>query len=121
MSMNGEQPRSDAFDLIKQAIAEKNLVSAIYHEKRRELCPHVLGWKADREHALFFQVGGESAKGLAITGSWRCLSLDELSELDIIEGEFRTGPGYYDNPQKCVDKIEAQIPPLKVVAKRSAT
>jgi hypothetical protein len=113
---------SEAFELIKRAIAEKKLMSAVYHDKRRELCPHVLGWKAEREHALFFQVGGESAKGLAIAGSWRCLNLDELSEVELLlDGEFRTGPGYYDNPQKCVDKIEAQIPQLRVVAKRSAS
>lgn len=119
--MDLEQSRSEAFELIKFAIAEKKLMSAVYHGKQRELCPHVLGWKAEREHALFFQVGGDSAKGLTSTGSWRCLNLDELSDVEISEGEFRTGPGYYDNPQKCVDKIEAQIPPLKVVAKRSAS
>jgi hypothetical protein len=119
MCMNSEQTRSDAFELIKEAIAEKKLISAVYHERRRDLCPHVLGWKSDREHALFFQVGGESAKGLAIAGSWRCLNLDELSEVQIIKGEFRSGPGYYDSPQKCVDKIEAQIPPLKIVSKRA--
>lgn len=107
-----------AFELIRQAIAERKLISAVYHAKSRELCPHVLGWKAEREHALFFQVGGDSAKGLATTGSWRCLNLDELSEVELHHGEFLTGPGYYDNPQKCVDRIEAQIPPLKLVAKR---
>ena len=121
MTMNEKPLRSDAFELVKQATAERKLISAVYHGKQRELCPHVLGWKAEREHALFFQVGGESEKGLASDGSWRCLNLDELSEVAVHEGEFRTGPGYYDNPQKCVGKIEAQIPPLKVVAKRSAS
>lgn len=119
ISMKDEKPRSDAFELIKQAIADKKLISAVYHDRLRDLCPHVLGWKADREHALFFQIGGDSSKGLATDGAWRCLNLDELSEVEIRDGEFRTGPGYYDNPQKCVDKIEAQISPLKVVAKRS--
>jgi hypothetical protein len=109
---------SSTFELIKQAILEKKLISAVYHERQRDLCPHVLGWKAEHEHALFFQVGGESAKGIESGGSWRCLNLDELSEVEIREGEFRTGPGYYDNPQKCVDTIEVQIPRLKLVAKR---
>jgi hypothetical protein len=118
--MSDRPLHSDAFELIKRAIVEKKVISAAYHERRRELCPHVLGWKAEREHALFFQVGGDSAKGLAAVGSWRCLNLDELSDVEIYEGEFRTGPGYYDNPQKCVDNIEAQIPPLRVVAKRTS-
>jgi hypothetical protein len=118
--MKDKAPRTITFELIKQAIAEKKLISAFYHGLRRELCPHVLGWKADREHALFFQVAGDSAKGLASPGSWRCLNLDELTAVEMHEGEFITGPSYYDNPQKCVDEIEAQIPRLKVVAKRSA-
>ena len=117
--MSDETSRSDAFELVKRAITEKKLISAVYHDRRRDLCPHVLGWKADREHALFFQVGGDSAKGLAVAGSWRCLNLDELSEVEIQDGEFLTGPGYYDNPQTCVDKIETQIPRLRVIAKRN--
>jgi hypothetical protein len=120
MNMDNMASRSDIFEMIKQAIIEKKLVSAVYHERPRDLCPHVLGWKADREHALFFQVGGDSAKGLASDGAWRCLNLDELSEVEIYEGEFRTGPGYYDNPQKCVDKIESQIPLFRVVARRTS-
>jgi hypothetical protein len=118
MNMNDTIRRTEAFELVKQAIAEKKLISAVYHGKKRELCAHVLGWKVDREHALFFQVGGDSVKGIATTGSWRCLNLDELSEVELHDGEFLTGPGYYDNPQKCVDRIEAQIPSLKLVAKR---
>jgi len=50
-------------------------------------------------------------------GAWRSVNLSELSEVAIHDGEWRTGPGYYDNPQSCVDKIEVQIPPLKLVAK----
>lgn len=115
--MSDEKQRSDAFELLKQAIIEQKCISAVYHGRRRDLCPHVLGWKGDREHVLFLQVGGESEKGIASTGSWRCLNLDELSEVEMSDSEFRTGPGYYDNPQKCVDKIEAQIPRLCVVAK----
>ncbi len=119
--MRDKTQSSEHFELIKQAIADRKLISAVYHERRRELCPHVLGWKAEREHALFFQVGGDSAKGLAFDGSWRCLNLDELTQVEIRDGEFRTGPGYYDSLQNCVDKIEAQIPRLKVVAKRTAS
>jgi uncharacterized protein len=108
---------SSTFELIKQALLERKLVSAAYKGHRREMCPHVLGWKGDREHALFFQVGGESSKPLPPEGAWRCVDLDELLEVEVHDGEFRTGSNYYDNPQRCVEKIEAQIPPLKLVAK----
>ena len=85
-------------------------MSAVYYGFQREMCPHVLGWKTGREHALFFQVGGEGSKGLPPGGAWRCLDLSELSEVSIHEGRWRTGPGYYDNPQSCVDEIDVRIP-----------
>ena len=84
--MDEKTSRSEAFEVIKLAIAEKKLISAVYHDKQREMCPHVLGWKSEREHALFFQIGGDSVKGLSSIGSWRCLSLDELSEIEIVDG-----------------------------------
>jgi uncharacterized protein len=106
-----------AFALIRQAIFQKKLISAVYLGLRREMCPHVLGWKSGKEHALFFQVGGESRKGLSPEGAWRCLDIGELSDVSVYDGVWRTGPGYYENPQSCVDKVEVQIPPLKLVAK----
>ena len=109
--------QSSTFALIKQALLERRLVSAVYKGYRREMCPHVLGWKANREHALFFQIAGESSQGLPRAGGWRCLDLAELSDVEAYRGDFVTGPGYYDNPQRCVEKIEAQIPPLSLVAK----
>ncbi len=114
-----EAPTS-TFARIKQALLERKLVSATYKGYRREMCPHVIGWKAGREHALFFQVAGDSSKKLPPEGAWRCLDISELAEVEVYRGEFRTGPGYYDNPQRCVDKIEAQIPPLKLVAKQGS-
>ena len=78
---------------VKHALLERKLVSAVYHGFQREMCPHVLGWKEGREHALFFQVGGDSSQGLPLAGAWRCLDLSELSEVSIHEGRWRTGPG----------------------------
>ena len=98
------------FAQTKHALLERQLVSAMYHGFRREMCPHVLGWKDGREHALFFQVGGDSSKGLPLAGAWRCLDLSELSDVSIHAGGWRTGPGYYDNPQSCVDEIDVRIP-----------
>lgn len=98
------------FAQVKHALLERKLVSAVYHGFQREMCPHVLGWKEGREHALFFQVGGDSSQGLPLAGAWRCLDLSELSEVSIHEGRWRTGPGYYDNPQSCVDEIDVRIP-----------
>ena len=39
---------SDNFGLIKEAIQERRHVVATYNGFRREMCPHVLGWKSGR-------------------------------------------------------------------------
>ena len=40
------------YELIKDAILNKRQVFAIYKGYRREMCPHTLGWKGNkqREH-----------------------------------------------------------------------
>jgi hypothetical protein len=101
---------SSTYSLVRQALLERKLVSAIYRELLREMCPHVLGWKAGKEHCLFFQFAGDSKKGLSPEGAWRCLDLDLLSELAIYAGHWRTGPGYHEKRQSCVDEVDVEIP-----------
>jgi hypothetical protein len=98
------------FAQVKNALLQRKLVYAVYRGFQREMCPHVLGWKAGKEHPLFFQVGGSSSKGLRLGGAWRCLNLPELSDVSIQDGPWRTGAGYYDNPQGYVDEIDVRIP-----------
>jgi len=104
-----ERVYSVTFGLVRHALLERKRVSAVYDGLRREMCPHVLGWKNDREHALFFQFAGGSRQGLPPGGAWRCLDLCELSDVSIYDGSWRTGPGYYENPQSCVDEVETRI------------
>jgi hypothetical protein len=102
---------SSIYALVKQALLERKIVSAVYDTYLREMCPHVLGWKAGKEHCLFFQFAGGSRKGLPPQGAWRCLDLDELSEVAVYVGRWRTGPGYRENPQSCVDQMDVQVDP----------
>src|SRR5579864_1792412 len=101
---------SSIYPLVRQALLERKIVSAVYKNCVREMCPHVLGWKAGKEHCLFFQFAGDSKKGLPPEGAWRCLDLDMLSEVNVRAGRWRTGPGYHENRQSCVDEIDVEIP-----------
>jgi hypothetical protein len=96
------------YALVRQGVLERKIVSAVYDNFFRQMCPHVLGWKAGKEHGLFFQFGGGSKKGLPPEGAWRCLDLKVLSEVTISAGPWRTGPGFYENPQVCVDEIDVR-------------
>jgi hypothetical protein len=105
------------YGLIKQAIQNKQQVFAMYHGYPMEMCPHVLGTKEGREQALFYQFGGDSSSGLGPDGSpgnWRCLFLDELSDVSVRPGAWHTAPNH-SRPQTCVDVLDVQItkPPRK--------
>ena len=101
----------DNYELIKEAILNKKQLIATYNNRERHLCPHVLGKKGIRDQALFYQFGGESSSGLEPDGSpnnWRCMFLDELSDIQLQDGEWHTAPNH-SRPQTCVDDVEVEV------------
>jgi len=99
------------YDLIRQAIQRKQQVLATYDGHRREMCPHVLGTKAGRAQALFYQFGGTSSSGLEPVGSpsnWRCIELSKLAEVSVRDGDWYTAPNH-SRPQTCVDIINVEV------------
>jgi hypothetical protein len=107
----GRSPRVDNYALIRDAVVRKRQVIAIYHGRRRELCPHVLGTKRGRRQALFYQFGGESQSGLGPLGSatnWRCIPVDELSDVRTRDGQWFTADDH-SRPETCVDYVDVQV------------
>lgn len=104
---------TEAYSVIRQAILSKQSVEAMYQGHRRLMSPHVLGYnKYLREQALFYQFGGTSKSGLEPVGSpnnWRCIPVQLLTELRVLEsGEWETGPNH-SRPQTCVSTIEVEV------------
>ena len=100
---------TDVYGLIREAILAKRQVVATYKGHRRELCPHVLGTKKGRRHALFFQFAGGSASTLPPGGDWRCLPVDGLEDVVIRDGPWHTG-ATHQHPERCVDTIDVEAP-----------
>jgi hypothetical protein len=99
------------YDIVKQAIMDKEQVIASYDGYTRERCPHVIGRKNGREQALFYQFGGESSSGLGPVGSnrnWRCIPIDGLTNVYTRSGEWFTGTGH-SRPQTCVDEVDTVV------------
>jgi hypothetical protein len=75
---------------------------------RSVLCPHRLG----RSHpgqirVLCYQYAGESGSGLQAAGSpanWRCIALEKLSRVELLEGAWQTAPNH-SRPQTCVAEV----------------
>ena len=95
-------------DLIVTAIQQKLIVTAMYQGYERVMCPHVIGYKAGRLNALFFQFAGGSKRGLPPGGQWRCIHMDELQNIQLSPGEWHTGPDH-SRPQTCADNIIAEV------------
>ncbi len=104
------QTVDDIYRLIWTAVAGRRPIEATYHERRRLFCPHRLGRnRAGRLRVLCYQYGGESERGLQPTGSaanWRCVVLEKLSKVKLLEGNWRTAPNH-SRPASCV--LDADI------------
>jgi hypothetical protein len=58
---------------------------------------------------ICYQYGGESESGLETMGSsanWRCIVLEKLNAVELLEGVWRTAPNH-SRPASCV--VEADV------------
>jgi hypothetical protein len=97
----------NTYALVRRAIEERRQVHATYAGHQRRMCPHVIGTRAGRQRALFFQFAGGSSRGLLPGGDWRCLRLDGLSDVSIHDGPWHTRT--HSEPQRCVDEVDLEI------------
>lgn len=100
------------YEIVRDAIRHKRIVTATYAGHRRVMCPHVIGIsKKGREQALFYQFGGSSSSGLAPAGSgenWRCIPVANLQDVKASDGDWHTGPNH-SRPQRCVAEVDLQV------------
>jgi hypothetical protein len=59
---------------------------------------HKLGRNREWQlRVLCYQYGGEIQSGLHLVGSpanWRCVALEKLSRIELVEGPWRTAPNH---------------------------
>jgi hypothetical protein len=101
----------DAYSTLAEAIRNKQQVVARYHGEERIFSPHALGTKHGVEHILVYQFAGGSTTGLPPGGEWRCLSVEELTDIRLEPGAWHTAPNVF-NPQSCLDEIDVVAEPL---------
>ncbi|TWH64751.1 hypothetical protein LX59_02098 [Azomonas agilis] len=99
------------YEIVRNAIANKEIIIATYQNHVREMCPHVIGRKNGREQALFYQFGGTSSSGPIVPdspGNWRCIPIQGLSDVSSRAGTWHTGTNH-SRPQTCVDEIDLEV------------
>jgi hypothetical protein len=103
----------DPYSQIRQAIIDKDIITATYKGHYREMCPHAIGYKNGRRKALLYQFGGTSSSGLGPIGSydnWRCIFVDELQSVSVrpSEGRWYTADDH-SRRQTCIDSVETEV------------
>jgi hypothetical protein len=100
----------DLYRLVSEAVQTRRPVAAAYHNRNRLFCPHRLGRNREGQlRVLCYQYGGESESGLKPAGSpanWRCIALDELSGLKLLNGAWRTASNH-SRPATCI--VDADV------------
>jgi hypothetical protein len=103
------QTVEDIYRLVWTAVYAKHPIAALYHGRRRLLCPHRLGRNTEGHlRVLCYQYGGDSESGLQPSGSpanWRCLVLEKLSRVEFFEDVWRTAPNH-SRPARCVTEAD---------------
>ena len=104
------QTVEEIYRLVWTAVANRQPIEAMYQGRLRLFCPHRLGRnRAGQLRVLCYQYGGESQSGLQPVGStanWRCVALEKLSRVKLMDDAWRTAPNH-SRPASCV--VEADI------------
>jgi hypothetical protein len=91
------------------AVVQRRPMAAVYDGAERLLCPHVLGDNDPGQYRAFcYQFGGASISGPQPSlgaGIWRCISLDKLRSIELLNGPWQTEP---HARQRCVKHVEVE-------------
>lgn len=106
----------DTYRLLRAAIAAKQHAYFVYKGHRRETCPHAIGVGPNgTEHVLVYQFGGSSGSKGSIEKApdehrWRCLAIEDISELTIEDGPWHTADNH-GQPNRCLKLIDLEAAP----------
>lgn len=104
--------RPPAWAVLEQALTDKRPVRARYHGSERVLCPHALGWKHGRPKVLSYQSGRTTSRRALPPDpdAWRSMFIDEIENLVIADGPWRTAPNF-SHDSNCFDDLEVALDP----------
>jgi hypothetical protein len=100
---------SHTYAMFAEAMAVRKPIVCMYQGHPRALCPIILGHTDGVEKALTWQFEGSGSRG-AVRGQWKCLSLVEVSNAEMIDGPWRSG-GEHRRSQSCVKDVDLDVNP----------
>jgi hypothetical protein len=113
------------WSLLADAIRKSAPVRFTYRGTERVACPHKLGYDKNRKaKVLVCQTGGGGRFGPGSGGSgddWRCLFVDLMRNVAIIEGPFRTPGNYSAAVPSCMASVAVEVPGGQIPLRRRKT
>ena len=92
-----DPPTTPVWQILAHALDTRRSVAATYHNHRRVLCPHALGYSAGRAKLLAYQTSGPTSTGALPADPhqrWRSLFLDDIEHPVIIDAAWQTADNY---------------------------
>jgi len=74
--------------LIKEALADKHMLSFTYNGHKRIVEPHIFGIKDNKKEVLCYQTGGTTSEGTDTLPEWRRFKLSRMSSLHVLPDTF---------------------------------
>jgi predicted DNA-binding transcriptional regulator YafY len=102
--------RSEYYDLCFEAILGRKQIVFTYRDRRREVCPHVLGLTKGKEMLLGYQFAGETNGTLPPGGEWRCFQVTEMHSIELHDGTWHAG-GSHSQMHSCVAEVDLDVNP----------
>jgi uncharacterized DUF497 family protein len=101
---------SETYRSFERAMAERKQIVCVYKGHRRAVCPIILGHTQGEERALTYQFAGGSSSKLPSGGQWRCLTLANVSEVQLRDGLWYSGDSH-KQPSGCVEIVDVDVNP----------
>lgn len=102
------QSYEQVYELVRSAIAAKQPITAVYRDRRRLLCPYLLGRNRDgRIQALCYQ-SSDDPKRRGSADNWRCVEVEKLTDVSLSDERWLKAPNY-SRHQTCIETVEAEI------------
>ena len=105
------QTVEDVYQLLRMAVVNKHPIRGVYDGRDRWFCVRTeVGRNVQGQlRALCYQYAGQSGSGLqgaASPANWRCIAVEKLSRVELLEGAWHTAPNH-SRPQTCIAEVDA--------------
>ena len=93
---------------IRQALLDRKTIKCRYKGLLRFCCPHTIGTRDGSPRVLMFQFAGDSENGLPPGGEYRCMAINDMTNIETLDGPWHTGDRH-SKCQTCITAVDVEV------------